>query len=355
MNRIEYLSEKAIELLKQLIAIRSYSGEEEQTAELLFRYLKEHGFDPERKKNNVWAFAGSRDAAKPTILLNSHHDTVKATSNWSYDPFSPTESGNKLIGLGSNDAGAPLVCLLLVFFELAQKEQPYNLAFLASAEEETSGRNGVPIVLDELGAVDVAVVGEPTSMDMAVAERGLIVLDCVSRGLSGHAARNEGVNALYEAMNDINWFRSFSFEKRSDMLGAVTMAVTQIGAGSQHNVVPDECRFVVDVRPNECYTNEEVVDIIRSHVKCEVNPRSLHLNASGIDEEHPVVQRAKKMGIRTCGSQTLSDQVHMPFPSVKMGPGDTRRSHTADEFIYLHEIDQGIERYLNFLNGLVLS
>lgn len=355
MNGKEYLSKPAIELLKQLIAIRSYSGEEEQTAALLFRYLNENGFDAKRKKNNVWALAGTYDAAKPTILLNSHHDTVKATSKWNYDPFNPTIAGKKLVGLGSNDAGAPLVCLLHVFFELAQKNRSYNLIFLASAEEEISGKYGVPLVLDELGPIHLALVGEPTSMDIAVAERGLIVLDCVARGKSGHAARNEGVNALYQAMKDIEWFRSFQFEKRSDMLGSVTMAVTQIQAGSQHNVVPDECRFVVDVRTNECYTNEEVVDIIRSYVKCEVYPRSLHLNASGIEADHPVIQRAQKMGIKTYGSQTMSDQVHMPFASIKMGPGDTRRSHTADEFIYLDEIEQGIEGYLAFLNGLVLS
>lgn len=348
-------AELAIEFLKKLIAIQSYSEEEHETATLIEQYLSENGFNAQRKKNNVWAWAGERDSAKPTLLLNSHHDTVKATSKWSYDPFSPTIVDGKLIGLGSNDAGGPLTSLLHVFIELAKKEQAYNLVFLASAEEESSGKNGVPIVLEELGQIDVGVVGEPTSMDMAIAERGLVVLDGVAHGKSGHAARGEGENAIYKAIRDIDWFRSFEFEKKSDVLGKINMTVTQIEAGTQHNVVPDECRFVIDVRPNEHYSNEEVVQIIRKHVKSEVTPRSLNLNASGINPNHPVVQKGMELDIRTYGSQTMSDQVHMPFPCIKMGPGDTHRSHTADEFIYLNEIEDGIEIYLNLLDGLKIN
>lgn len=351
---LKTLSDKAINLLKQLISIQSYSGEENKTADLIESYLKEHGFDAQRKKNNVWAWAGERDISKPTILLNSHHDTVKASSKWNYDPFTPTVENGKLIGLGSNDAGGPLVSLLHTFIYLAETEQNYNLVFLASAEEETSGKQGVRIVLNELGEIDLGVVGEPTSMDMAIAERGLIVLDCVAHGKSGHAARSEGENALYKAMQDIEWFRTFEFEQVSDVLGKVNMTVTQIEAGSQHNVVPDECTFVVDVRPNEFYSNEEIVEEIRKHVNCEVNPRSLNLNASGISEDHSVVKKGRNLGIKTYGSQTMSDQVHMPFPCIKMGPGDTHRSHTADEFIYPGEIEEGIETYIELLNKLEL-
>lgn len=349
------LSNKAIELLKELISIQSYSGEEDKTADLIEKYLKEHGFHPQRKENNVWAWASEKDETKPTLLLNSHHDTVKATSKWSFDPFTPTVENGKLIGLGSNDAGGPLVSLLHTFVHLAKTEQSYNLVFLASAEEETSGKQGVPIVLSELGNIDLGVVGEPTSMDMAIAERGLIVLDCTAHGKSGHAARAEGENALYKAMKDIEWFQKYEFEHISEVLGKVNMTVTQIEAGSQHNVVPDECHFVVDVRPNEYYSNNEVVEEIKKNVDCEVNPRSLNLNASGISEEHPVVKKGEKLGIKTYGSQTMSDQVHMPFSCIKIGPGDTHRSHTADEFIYLKEIEEGIENYIELLNGLEIN
>ncbi len=355
MTSVSEISNQAIELLKKLISTQSYSGEEDQTAIMLFDYLTCNGFSTMRKQNNVWAWSGNRDSSKPTLLLNSHHDTVQATSKWTFDPFEPAIKEGKLIGLGSNDAGGPLVSLLHVFIELSKIEQPYNLVFLASAEEESSGKNGVPIVLDDLGKIDLGVVGEPTSMDMAIAERGLIVLDCIAHGESGHAARGEGENAIYKAIKDIEWFQNFGFDKVSDVLGKINMTVTQINAGTQHNVVPDECSFVVDVRPNEFYSNSEVVEIIRKHVKCEVNPRSLNLNASGIDGNHPVVKKAKGLGIRTYGSQTMSDQVHMPFPCIKMGPGDTRRSHTADEFIFLNEIENGIEVYLKLLDGLEIK
>ncbi len=352
MSSHSEISNQAVELLKKLVSIQSYSGEEDTTAKLIFEYLTNKGFSPIRKQNNVWVWCSEPDSGKPTFQLNSHQETVKATSKWTLNPFTPTEKDGKLIGLGSNDAGGPLVSLLHVFIELSKSEQPYNLVFLASAEEESSGKQGVPIVLDELGKIDLGVVGEPTSMDMAIAERGLIVLDCVAHGQSGHAARGEGENAIYKAMKDIEWFRNFDFEKKSDVLGKINMTITQIEAGTQHNVVPDECRFVVDVRPNEHYTNEEVVEIIRKHVDCEVNPRSLNLNASGISSDHPVVKKGIEMGIRTYGSQTMSDQVHMPFPCIKMGPGDTKRSHTADEFIYREEIEKGIEVYLKLLDEL---
>lgn len=354
MKPIEQLSEQAIVLLQKLIAIQSYSSEEHETANLLSHVLIEFGFTPQREGNNIWAQNGEINPDKPTLLLNSHHDTVKASSKWSKPPFSATLEGGKLFGLGSNDAGGPLVSLLATFVYLSKKEQPYNLIYLASAEEETSGKKGVPIALPKMPVIDFAIVGEPTSMDLAIAERGLIVLDCISHGESGHAARNEGVNSLYKAMKDIEWFRSFEFEQTSEMLGSINMTVTQIEAGSQHNVVPDECRFVVDVRPNECYTNEEVMDTIRKNVDCEVQPRSLNLNASGIDVSHPVVQKAKEIGIKTYGSKTMSDQVHMPFTSVKIGPGNTHRSHTADEFIFLDEIREGIKTYINLLDGLTL-
>lgn len=349
------LSDKAIELLKKLISIQSYSSEEDKTADLIESYLTEHGFHPQRKKNNVWAWASEKDENKPTVLLNSHHDTVKASSKWSYDPFAPTVVDGKLIGLGSNDAGGPLVSLLHTFLHLAKSDQSYNLVFLASAEEETSGKQGVPIVLDELGKIYVGVVGEPTSMNMAVAERGLIVLDCTAHGKSGHAARAEGENALYKAMKDIEWFKTYEFDKLSEVLGKINMTVTQIQAGSQHNVVPDECKFVVDVRPNEHYTNKEVVANIKKYVDCDVTPRSLNLNASGISKEHPIVVKGKSLGIKRYGSQTMSDQVHMPFPCIKMGPGDTHRSHTADEYIYLKEIEEGIDTYIELLNGLEIN
>lgn len=348
------ITKKAVDLLSRLIETQSYSGEEQETADILSNYLRQHGYEVNQKGNNVWAQSNHQDSTKPTLLLNSHHDTVHATSKWINDPFKANLLEGKLIGLGSNDAGGPLVSLLHTFIELDKKEQPYNLVFLASAEEESSGKNGVPIVLDDLGTIDVGVVGEPTSMDMAIAERGLVVLDCIAHGESGHAARGEGKNAIYLAMKDIEWFKSYRFEKESEVLGAINMTVTQINAGSLHNVVPDECSFVVDVRPNEYYSNTEMVDFIKEQVKCEVTPRSLHLNASGIQATHPLVQQAVALGIHTYGSKTMSDQVHMPFPTIKMGPGDTRRSHTADEYIYVDEIDAGIQIYLQLLDGLEL-
>lgn len=355
--KMKGITEEAVNLLKQLIQIRSYSRQETATADLLASYLSERGFHTQRRYNNVWVTAGERDPDKPTLLLNSHHDTVEATSGWTKDPFTAHTEDGKLYGLGSNDAGGPLVSLLQTFLYFAGKDEdlPWNLIFLASAEEEVSGDKGVPAVLPELGRVDFGIVGEPTSMRMAVAERGLIVLDCTTRGASGHAARGEGVNALYAAMEDIRWFRDHQFEKTSKELGPVNMTVTQIECGTRHNVVPDKCRFVVDVRPNEIYSNEELLKHIRNNVQCEVQPRNMKRNASGISRDHPFVKKALSEDIKVYGSQTMSDQVHMSFSTVKMGPGDTRRSHTADEFIYLSEIEEGIQQYINLLNGATIK
>lgn len=355
MSNLEFLSEKAIALLKSLIATPSYSKEEDGTANLLMEALQEFGFEPIRTLNNVWAKSANFDPSKPTILLNSHHDTVKAGKSWNYDPFIPTVEGDKLTGLGSNDAGGPLVSLLYTFIYLNDKERDYNLIFAGTAEEENSGINGVRAILDDIGDISFGIVGEPTQMKMAIAEKGLVVLDCEAQGKTGHAARNEGENAIYKAMQDIEWFKTYQFPKVSEVLGAVHMCVTQIEAGQQHNVVPDSCSFVVDVRTNEHYTNEEAVEHIREHVLSEVKPRSLNLCSSQIALDHPVVQKGKALGLPHYGSAAMSDQVHMPFPTLKIGPGDTRRSHTPDEFIYLSEIKEGIQIYINLLEGLQID
>lgn len=354
MNNTESYTTQAIELLKQLISIESLSRKEDKAADLMENFLKKKGFSVNRKGNNVWVWAQAKDSNKPTILLNSHIDTVKPSSKWTYPPFEPTVKGDFLYGLGSNDAGGPLVSLLATFLLLAEKEQPYNLVYTATAEEEISGANGVAIILDELGSVDLGIVGEPTDMQMAIGEKGLLVLDCEAKGKAGHAARNEGVNAIYEAIHDIEWFRSYQFPKVSDLFGPVKMTVTQIEAGSQHNVMPDTCKFVVDVRVNEKYSNLQVVDIIQSHVKCHVTPRSTRLNSSSISMEHPVVKKGLQLG-RTCyGSPTTSDQALMNFTTLKMGPGHSGRSHTADEYIKLSEIKEGVEIYYALLNDLKL-
>ncbi len=353
MNTAE-IKHEAVELLKMLISKPSYSEQEDETARLIFDALNKQGFHPHRKMNNVWAVAGEIDEQKPTILLNSHHDTVKAGSSWTYDPFTPTLEGDKLTGLGANDAGGPLVSLFAAFTFLGREEREYNLIFAATAEEENSGLNGIRAILDELGPVDLAIVGEPTQMQMAIAEKGLVVLDCVSHGKTGHAARNEGENALYKAMKVIEWFRTYEFPEQSEVLGSVHMCVTQIQAGSQHNVVPDRCEFVVDVRTTDAYSNEQAVEHIREKVDCEVNPRSLNLNASGIPVDHPIVKKGVELGLGYFGSATMSDQVHMNFPSLKIGPGDTKRSHTPDEYILLSEIEDGIDTYIKLLKGFRL-
>ena len=354
--RIDQHAAQAIALLGQLIAIPSFSREEDKTAALLFNYLRQNGMQPRRKKNNVWVFSDAYTKDRPTILLNSHHDTVKPVASWVLEPFTPLQKDGKLYGLGSNDAGGPLVALLHTFLLLnAMKDREYNLVFAATAEEEISGENGIVITLPELNRIDLALVGEPTQMQMAVAEKGLMVIDATAKGVSGHAARNEGVNAIYIAMQDIEWLRTYRFPKKSAVLGEINLAVTQINAGTQHNVVPDTCTFVIDVRTHEKYTNQEVFDILQQHTQSELNARSFRLNASGIPLDHPIVQRGQQLGMHYFGSPTLSDQALMQgLPTLKIGPGDSARSHTADEFIFIDEIKQGITQYVALLRGLVI-
>lgn len=351
---IDELFYDAIDLLKKMIRIPSYSREEKEVADMLESYVSEIGFESNRMGNNIWIVSTNFDASKPTILLNSHTDTVKPVSGWTKDPFDPIEEDGKLFGLGSNDAGASLVSLLHTFLLLIQKPQHYNLIFLASCEEEVSGKNGIELALQKIPTPTFAIVGEPTQMHPAVAEKGLMVLDCVSKGKSGHAARNEGINAIYKAIEDINWFKSYKFPNESDLLGPVKMSVTMINSGTQHNVVPDSCTFVVDIRSNECYSNEQIFEIIKSHVECEVKPRSFRLNSSKIALVNPFVERAIILGRKPYGSPTLSDQALLSFPSLKMGPGESARSHTANEYIMTEEIREAIEFYYKILDGLHL-
>lgn len=346
---------KYIELLKILISTPSFSKEEENAAKVMRDFLRSENIPFETKENNTWAYCKYYTKDKPTILLDSHIDTVRPAKGYTKDPFSPIEEGDKLFGLGSNDAGGPLVALLATFIHFYNREDlPFNLVFAASAEEEISGLNGMQIVMPEIAPIDFAIVGEPTKMELAIAEKGLLVLDCFAHGKSGHAARNEGENALYKAIDDIQILRDFKFEKSSEVLGDVKISVTMIDAGSQHNVVPDVCHFVVDVRTNEHYLNKEAAEIISGLIKSEVKPRSLRLNSSGISENHPFAKLVKSKGIKIYGSPTTSDQAIISCPSVKMGPGDSARSHTADEYIYKSEIISGIERYVELLGELKL-
>ena len=348
------ITASVIELLKQLIETPSYSRDEGAAADLMRSFLIKHKVSFCTNKNNTWATHGLFDGSKPVVLLNSHIDTVKPTKNWDSDPLRAILDNGKLTGLGSNDAGGPLVALLAAFMYLKETEQPYDLIFAATAEEEVSGSEGIASILDELGKVDLAIVGEPTQMQMAIAEKGLMVLDGEVKGLAGHAARNEGINAIYEALPVIEWFKNHQFPKVSDILGPVKMSLTQIEAGTQHNVVPSVCKFVVDVRVNECYSNKELFELIQKKNLCEIKARSFRLNSSSISKEHPLVKRGIELGLSTFGSPTMSDQALMPFTSVKIGPGDSARSHTANEYIYLDEIKQGIEIYIKLLNGLEL-
>lgn len=343
---------KAVDLLTSLVEIASFSREESIRATFLKDYLEQEGLSPERKGNNIWLLSPDWDFSKPAILLNSHIDTVKPVSGWTYDPFTPVEEDGKLYGLGSNDAGASLVSLLQAFRLLTSKKQPNNFIFLASCEEEVSGKNGVESALTELPAVDLGIVGEPTGLQAAIAEKGLMVLDAVVRGKAGHAARDEGENAIYKACPVIGWFRNKQFPRVSPLLGSVKMSVTTIEAGTQHNVIPDECRFTVDVRSNELYNNRELFEEIAGNCGCEVKARSFRLNSSAISPEHPVVKRAVMSGSKTFGSPTLSDQALMNFPTLKIGPGDSSRSHVADEFIFLSEIREAIDYYVRLLNDL---
>ncbi|SHJ60279.1 acetylornithine deacetylase [Hymenobacter daecheongensis DSM 21074] len=353
---IDKLTADAIQLLTELIQTPSFSRAEDQTAELIFRFLTFHGAQPRRDKNNVWAQNRHFDARKPTILLNSHHDTVQPGATWTYDPFGAVVEGDKLTGLGSNDAGASAVSLLATFLYFHERtDLAYNLICAITAEEEVSGADGIRRLLPLLPEVALGIMGEPTQMDLAIAEKGLVVLDCVAHGRTGHAARDEGENALYKAVADIQWLQQYQFPAVSELLGPVKLTVTQIQAGNQHNVVPDRCQFVVDVRTNELYSNAEVVRIVQAHVQAEVTPRSTHLNSSRISPEHPLVRRAVALGHRPFGSATLSDQSMMPFDTVKIGPGDSARSHTPDEYILLSEVRAGIDGYINLLEGLKLG
>jgi len=297
----------------------------------------------------VWAISQHFDTAKPTILLNSHHDTVKPGAGWTYDPFGATLAGDKVNGLGSNDAGASAVSLLATFLYFKDKPNAFNLICAITAEEEISGANGIRSVLPEFGKIDLGIVGEPTGMNLAIAEKGLIVLDCTAHGKTGHAAREEGENALYKALDDIQWLRGYQFPEVSPLLGPVKMTVTQLSAGTQHNVVPDRCQFVIDVRTNELYQNQEIVDFLRSELQSEIVPRSTHLNSSLISENHPLIRKGVAMGKTIYGSPTLSDQSMMPFETLKMGPGESARSHTPDEFILVSEIRTGIKDYIELL------
>jgi len=352
MNINAYSYNDAVDLLKQLISIPSISGDENRLADFLEVTLKEKKYSPQRKGNNIWLMSPDWNAQKPTILLNSHIDTVKPAAGWTKNPFQPLEEAGKLYGLGSNDAGASVVSLLHVFFILTQKRQENNFIFLASCEEEISGKNGIESVLSELPPIDLGVVGEPTTMQPAIAEKGLMVLDGIVYGKAGHAAREEGENAIYKAIPVIEWFWNKRFTEVSPLLGAVKMTVTGVQAGIQHNVIPDECKFTVDIRTNEFYTNEALFEAISSACGAKVQARSFRLNSSRIAPEHPVVQRAVELGMTPFGSPTLSDQSLMHFPSLKIGPGNSARSHTADEFIFLSEIGDAISRYLALLNNL---
>ncbi len=350
-KQINMLAQTAIALLKKLIATPSFSKEEDATAHVIADFLAHHGVKTSQKKNNIWAVNEHFDAEKPTILLNSHHDTVRPNHGYTRNPFAPDMDDGKLYGLGSNDAGGSLVCLAVVFLRYyAVKDLPYNLIFAATAEEEISGKDGIELLLPELGKIDGAIVGEPTKMEMAIAERGLMVIDGVASGRSGHAAREEGENALYIALDDINWIRNYRFPNVSEILGPVKMSVTVINAGTQHNVVPDRCLFTIDVRVNELYALKEVLETIKSHTKSELKCRSMRLRSSLISLKHPIVKAGLVLQKNYYGSPTTSDKALMPFPALKMGPGDSARSHTADEFIYLHEIENGINDYLKLLD-----
>jgi acetylornithine deacetylase len=351
---ISELTNKAIELLKQLIETQSFSGEEEKTAVLIETWFDQRSIPFQRENNNIWAVNKYFDKNKPTILLNSHHDTVKPNKAYTKDPLKAEIIEDKLYGLGSNDAGGSLVSLLATFaYFYEYKDLKYNLMILASAEEENSGSKGIRSVLPLLPEIDFVIVGEPTLMHLAIAEKGLLVLDCYAHGESGHAAHGTGDNALYKAVEAINWFKDFKFKKVSKTLGGVKMTVTQIEAGKQHNVVPAICHFVVDVRTTDQYTNKEVLDIIKENVEVEVKERSLRHNSSSIPLNHPIVIAGEKLGRNIYGSPTMSDQTALTCPSLKLGPGESLRSHTADEFIYVDEIEEGIKIYIDLLNELM--
>ena len=350
MDIYQYTNE-AVELLKRLIATPSVSREECAAADILADFIEKCGLPAKRIGNNILVHE-ALNPEKPTLLLNAHLDTVKPVSTWTRDPFSPTVEDDRLYGLGANDCGGGLVSLLQVYRLLRGKNTPYNLVYLASCEEEVSGAGGFSLALPELPKIDVAIVGEPTGMQPAIAEKGLMVIDGMAYGKSGHAAREEGINAIYEALDDLVWLRDYRFKKKSILLGQTKMTVTVLNSGTQHNVVPDECHFVIDVRTNEYYQNEFLFAFLQKHMKkCELKARSFRLSSSHIPVGHPLVQKSIKMGMIPFGSPTLSDQALMPFPSMKLGPGDSARSHTADEYICISEIEKAIETYVTLISN----
>jgi acetylornithine deacetylase len=354
MNTDSYFDE-AVELLKQIIAIPSLSHNENEVSAFLSAWLEKRGLKVNQELNNLWCIAPDYDSRRPTILLNSHMDTVKPVEGWDYQPFEPTVEGDRLYGLGSNDAGASLCSLIQAFRILSSIPRSYNLILGISAEEEITGKNGIEALLPKLPTITFGLVGEPTNMHPAIAEKGLMVIDCIVHGKAGHAARNEGENSIYKAMQDIEWFRTKNFPQQSNFLGPVKMTVTQINAGTQHNVVPALCQFVVDVRINEFYSPESLYEEIQKNVHCEVKARSFRLRSSHIGISHPAVQACLALGRVPYGSPTLSDQARMPFPTLKIGPGESSRSHTANEFIELKEMKEGINLYVKILDGLMLS
>jgi acetylornithine deacetylase len=349
MTDIRQYTEDAVALLEMLISKPSVSRNETLAAEVLEAQMQAWGLNPQRIGNNIVAY-GPVESERPTLLLNAHIDTVKPVSTWTRDPFKPTLEGDRLYGLGANDCGGGLVSLLQVFRVLRGLPTQYNLIFLASAEEEVSGEGGIRMVLPQLPQIDVAIVGEPTGMQPAIAEKGLMVIDGLARGKSGHAARDEGVNAIYEALDDLVWLRDYQFKKSSRLLGPTKMSVTMLNSGTQHNVVPDECRFVIDVRTNEYYQNEYLFRFLQKHMKkCELTARSFRLSSSHIPIGHPLVMRCLQLGMKPFGSPTLSDQALMPWPSLKLGPGQSSRSHSADEYICISEIEQAIQTYIQVI------
>ena len=353
MTQEQYVND-AVELLKKLIATPSVSRNEKDAADIMEQTIRSYGFEPQREANNLWIIDPHYDESRPTLLLNAHIDTVKPVASWSRDPFSPEVEDGVLYGLGSNDCGGGLCSLLQIFRMLTEKPQSYNLIYLASAEEEVSGKDGITRALPLLPHIDLAIVGEPTGMNPAVAEKGLMVLDVIAHGKSGHAARNEGVNAIYEALDDMRWIRDYKFEKVSEFLGPTKMTLTVVNAGTQHNVIPDKCTMLVDIRTNEFYDNEEVYEFIRQHLKSEVKAHSFRLKSSRIDPEHPLIKKCVSMGMKPFGSPTLSDQALMHFPSFKLGPGESSRSHSANEFIRISEIRDAIAKYETLLDGAAI-
>ncbi len=350
----EIVTEKAIDLLKKLISTPSFSGEEDKTGDAIEGFLQGFGVKTHRQYNNIYAFNKHFDERKPTLLLNSHHDTVKPNSAYTKDPFDAHIEDGKLYGLGSNDAGGCLVSLLATFVHFYDKENlSHNIIMAATAEEEDAGEKSIRALLPILPTIDVAIVGEPTLMDLAIAEKGLVVFDGVVEGTPSHAAHPNDNNCIYNAIETLQWFRDYSFEKVSEALGEVKLTVTQINAGKQHNVVPAQVDLVIDVRVNDCYSNQEIADILQKEAPCKLTPRSLRLNSSCIDPEHDLVKSGLALGRKTYGSPTLSDQAALTCQSVKLGPGDSTRSHSANEYIFVREIEEGIDLYIKILTGFL--